>query len=181
MAEKQIQHSEDKSPYYWAIARMTLGVMFFWAFLDKLFGLGFATCKNVESGTVILLCEQSWLGGGSPTAGFLEFATRGPLAGLYQSLAGNAFIDTLFMTGLCLIGLALIAGVGIRIAVYSGVLLMAMMWSSMLPPENNPIIDEHIIYIIVLMGILSANSKQKWGLREVWKNQSIVQRFPILE
>ena len=37
-----------------------------------------------------------------------------------------------------------------KIATYTGSLLLLMMWLSLLPPSNNPIIDDHIIYILAL-------------------------------
>ena len=73
----------------WGLLRIMLGWIFLWPFLDKLFGWGFAT----EAG-------QGWLQGGSPTAGFLQFGTKGPLAEYFQSLAGQAWVDWLFMAGL---------------------------------------------------------------------------------
>lgn len=181
MATKKLIKNSDTSLYFWAAARIALGITFLWAFLDKLFGLGFSTCRDAKTDAISMMCEQAWIKGGSPTEGFLQYATKGPFAELYQSLAGNPLIDVLFMAGLCLIGSALILGVGIRIATISGSLLMLMMWSSMLLPENNPFVDDHIIYIIVLLGILSANKNQKWGLRDFWVKQSIVKRFPVIE
>ena len=100
---------------------------------------------------VSVLCERAWLEGGSPTSGFLKFATDGPFAAFYQGLAGNTFIDWLFMLGLLGIGTALLLGIGMRIAVVSGVLLLMMMWSASIPPENNPVFDEHIVYSLALI------------------------------
>lgn len=180
-SSKNTERSKDASLYAWAAARIILGVTFLWAFFDKLFGLGFSACRDPKTNAVAVLCDASWLRGGSPTSGFLQFATKGPLADFYKNLAGNQLIDILFMAGLALIGIALITGIGIRIATVSGVALVLMMWSSMLPPENNPLLDEHIIYAIVLLGILASNNNQKWGLRELWVKQSLVKRLPILE
>lgn len=181
MAKETKNNTKDKTAYYWAMARIALGLTFFWAFIDKLFGLGFATCRDAKTEAVTMMCEKAWVNGGSPTLGFLKFATKGPLSDFYQSLAGNPLIDILFMAGLGLIGLALILGIGIRIATISGVILMIMMWSAALLPENNPFIDEHIIYAIVLLGILSANKQQVWGYRKQWVNQSLVKKYPVLE
>jgi thiosulfate dehydrogenase [quinone] large subunit len=172
---------KNNAPYFLALARITLGFTFLWAFFDKLFGLGFATCRDPKTEVVTNMCSKAWINGGSPTAGFLKGATRGPFESFYQSLAGNGFIDVLFMAGLLLIGLALIAGIGMRIATISGTLLLLMMWSATLLPENNPVIDDHIIYSLVLLTLLAANSEQKWGLRGWWVNQSLVKRFPVLE
>jgi len=178
--KKQIK-TGDKSLYYWAVARISLGFIFFWAFLDKAFGLGFSTCRDAVSGAVETMCGKAWLAGGSPTEGFLQFGTKGPLAETFQAVAGNPVVDVLFIAGLGLIGLALILGIGIKVATISGSLLMLMMWSASLLPANNPILDEHIIYIIVLLGVLSANKNQKWGLGRAWTKQPLVKRLSILE
>jgi thiosulfate dehydrogenase [quinone] large subunit len=110
--------------YTLAMLRIGMGWIFFWAFLDKLFGLGFATEAS-----------KSWLSGNSPTTGFLKFATHGPFKPFFESLAGNPIVDWLFMLGLFGIGLALILGIGLKIATQTGSLLLFLMWASLLPPE----------------------------------------------
>src|SRR3989344_3561195 len=85
-----------KGFYGLALARIALGLIFFWAFIDKLFGLGFATKP-----------ENAWLAGGSPSTGFLSNAVHGPFAGLYNALSGVAIVDWLFMLGLLGLGVAL--------------------------------------------------------------------------
>ena len=123
--------------YVFALLRIALGLIFLWAFFDKLFGLNFATPS-----------ERAWIAGGSPTSGFLANAVHGPLKVFYNSLAGNPVVDWLFMLGLLFIGLSLVLGILTNIACYSGALLMLSMWSSLLPPDNHPFLDEHIIYLL---------------------------------
>ncbi|MBP6880874.1 hypothetical protein KBC31_04580 [Candidatus Saccharibacteria bacterium] len=168
-----------KANYAWALVRLSLGFIFMWAFLDKYFGLGFSTCRD-EAGVVAVACEKSVIAGGSATEGFLKFATDGPLAEFYQSLAGNWFIDLLFMAALLGLGIALLLGIGMRIATISGVLLMLMMWSSTLLPENNPIIDEHIVYIFALVGLLLVNDQQQLGIGKWWSQTKLVKNYPFL-
>ena len=175
------QSRSDKSPYAWAALRISLGAVFLWAFADKLLGLGFATCRDAGTNAVTTFCDKAWIGGGSPTSGFLEHATKGPFADFYQSLAGNGLVDVLFMAGLLLIGLALVSGAGVKIATAGGVVLMAMMWSAVLPPENNPVLDDHVVYALVLIGLNLSNGTQQWGLRGWWIKQSLVKRFSVLE
>lgn len=168
----------------WAVLRILIGIIFLWAFMDKMIGLGYATCRTVDpqtkQETVQVLCEKSVAEGGSPTTGFLSFATKGPLKEFYSGLAGNAIVDFLFMAGLGLIGICLILGIGVKIAAVSGILMMLMMWSAVLPGENNPLIDDHIIYSVVLLGILLVNKSQVWGLGQWWQKQSLVKNYPIL-
>jgi thiosulfate dehydrogenase [quinone] large subunit len=162
------------------LARISLGLVFLWAFFDKLFGLGFATCHAAKTDTVQALCSQAWIKGGSPTAGFLEHATKGPLADFYQALAGHAVIDWLFMLALLLIGVALLLGIAMRLAVVFGSLLLLMMWSASLPPTNHPVIDEHIVYVFLLLSLPASNTRQRLSFGRWWGKQKFVQRFPFL-
>ncbi len=143
--------------YVWIALRIGMGWLFLWPFLDKLFGLGFTTSP-----------EDAWIAGGSPTLGYLKFGTSGPLAPLFQSLAGNPVVDWLFMLGLLFIGLALLSGIAVNIASYSGAVLVLSMWLSYLPPEHNPILDEHIIYLIILIGLARVKAGQWVGLGKWW-------------
>lgn len=172
---------QNRANYFWALTRIGIGLTLVWAFVDKLFGLGFATCRDPKTEVVATLCEKAWINGSSPTTGFLKFATKGPFVDLFHSLAGNSLVDALFMTGLLLIGVCLVLGIGMRIATLSGVLLFMMMWLAVLPPENNPFIDEHIIYSLILLGLLYSNEDQVWGLRGWWIKQRVVKRLPVLE
>ncbi|HUW42854.1 MAG TPA: hypothetical protein VMW02_01315 [Thermoplasmata archaeon] len=159
-----------KEQLAWIGLRLILGWMIFWAFLDKTFGLGYATTS-----------DYAWLAGGSPTSGYLGYATTGPLAGFYQSLAGNAVVDILFMLALIAIGIALILGIGMKIAGYSGAVLMVILWSTNLPPANNPIVDDHLVYFILLLALTTVKAGQWLGLGKWWITTPLVKKFPILE
>jgi thiosulfate dehydrogenase [quinone] large subunit len=156
--------------YTAAVVRIGLGFVFLWAFVDKLFGLGFATeAKN------------AWVNGGSPTKGFLSFGTRGPLADFYQTFAGATLADALFMVGLLGIGLALVAGIGLRVAAAAGSSLLVLMWSAALLPENNPFLDDHLVYAgtLVLLALLGAG--RTLGLGQVWARTPLVRSAPWLK
>ena len=175
-----LSSSQDKLFNTIGILRIALGSIFLWSFFDKLFGLGFATCRDAATGTISPFCSDAWIQGASPTAGFLQFATSGPLQSLFQSMTGNFIVDWLFMLGLLLIGTALILGIGITVATISGIVFMLSLWLSMLLPENHPIVDEHIIYILSLITIFYANDHQQLGLGAWWNRQKIVQKYPLL-
>jgi thiosulfate dehydrogenase [quinone] large subunit len=154
----------------WGISRILLGWLFFWSFFDKLFGLGFSTSS-----------AQSWLNGGSPTAGYLKYATSGIFSGFYDSLAGNQIVDILFMFALLALGAALILGIGSRLATYGGTLLLLMLWSTNIPPVQNPLIDEHIIFIALLWGLWLVKAGRMYGMGEWWSKTALVKRLPFLE
>jgi len=154
----------------WGASRILLGWLFLWSFLDKLFGLGYSTSA-----------AQSWLNGGSPTAGYLKYGTSGIFSGFYNGIAGNQIVDILFMFALLALGLALILGIGSRLATYGGTLLLLMLWSTNLPPVQNPLIDEHIIFIGLLWGLLWTKAGRMYGIGEWWSKTTLVKRFHFLE
>lgn len=154
---------------YLALLRIALGSIFLWAFFDKLIGLGHAT-----------LPEKAWLAGGSPTTGFLKGAA-GSFAPLFNGLAGQMWVDWLFMVGLLGIGLALILGIGMRIATYTGSLLLILMYLAVFPPKTNPVVDDHIIYILILFVLYSANAGTILGFGKSWAKSKLVKQYPILQ
>ena len=159
-----------KARYVLAVTRFALGWTFLWAFLDKTFGLGFATAT-----------EDAWVNGGSPTFGFLNFATEGKVfQDFFAGMAGPVS-DWLFMAGLLGLGVALIAGIGMRIAAATGTLLLTLMWAASLRLENNPFMDDHIVYALVLIALAIFGAGRTWGLGRRWEQTKLVQRFPILK
>jgi thiosulfate dehydrogenase (quinone) large subunit len=155
--------------YVWAVTRLALGWVFLWAFLDKTFGLGNETAS-----------EAAWVNGGSPTEGFLANAPTGPFKDIYNDIAGAAWADWLFMIGLAALGVALIAGIGMRIAAVAGTVLLVLMWAAVLPPDNNPFIDDHLIYALVLVGLALINAGDVLGFGRWWSKTELVGRYPIL-
>lgn len=152
-----------------AATRIALGWVFLWAFVDKTFGLGFGTEP-----------AKAWIDGGSPTFGFLNFATRGPFAEIFQAIAGHPVVDVLFMAGLLAIGVALTLGVGMRLAALGASLMMALMYLAALPPENNPLIDDHIVYALVVWILPLVRAGEVFGLGRWWKDKKLVRDHPWL-
>ncbi|WP_028278512.1 membrane protein [Arthrobacter sp. H5] len=139
-----------------ALLRILLGITFLWAFLDKTFGLGFATPP-----------EKSWLSGTSPAGGYLG-SLEGPLAEAFRPLMGQPWVDWTFMLGLMLLGCALVLGVALRGAAVGGSLLLGLLWLTSLPLRNNPVIDEHVIYAVALWALATARSGKVCGL--LWRS-----------
>ena len=146
-----------------SILRIVLGWTFLWAFLDKLFGLGYATPS-----------ERSWLNGGSPTRGFLENSATGPFDDLYRNIAGATWADWLFMIGLLGIGVALTLGIAMRIAAVSAAILYLLMWTVALPPANNPLFDEHVIGALAALLVALVGAGHWFGLGDWWERLPVV-------
>ncbi|WP_430868838.1 hypothetical protein [Demequina aurantiaca] len=164
------------------VTRILIGFTFLWAFLDKAFGLGFATCSDRETGAITVNCDASWINGGRITEGYLG-SSSGPFAEFFQTLGGQAWTDWFFMLGLLGIGLALMLGIGTRVAMVAGPLMLVMMyvshaWPGAVQNANNPFVDEHIIYSVAIIAIviLEARYIQKIGFGEPWKRLPIVQK-----
>jgi thiosulfate dehydrogenase [quinone] large subunit len=84
------------------------------------------------------------------------------------------------MLGLLTIGVALILGVFVNLAAAGGALLLVMMWTAVLPPENNPFMDDHLIYALTL-GLLASLGAGRWlGLGRKWEQTALVQKVPVL-
>ena len=147
------------------LTRLSLGWVFLWAFVDKTFGLGHETASN-----------DSWLNGGSPTEGFLLHGTSGPFAHMFDSVAGAGWLDAVFMLGLLGVGLAMILGVGMRIAAAAGTLMMAFMWLVTLWPESNPFMDDHWMIALVLIVTAVTGAGRYYGLGGMWAQLPAVRR-----
>jgi thiosulfate dehydrogenase [quinone] large subunit len=159
-----------------AFFRISLGFVFLWAFLDKTFGWGFATTA-----------ERAWINGGSPTKGFLSSVAVGPFEDVFHSIAGDPWTNWLFMLGLLGIGVALIAGIGLRIAAGAATLMMALMWiaewplarhtsSGELTSSTNPITDYHFMYAVGAIVVAATYAGHTWGLGRWWASLPFVQR-----
>lgn len=145
-----------------AALRVVVGFYFLWAFIDKLFGLGYTTPA-----------ERAWLNGGSPTTGFLTNA-GGPFASFFQSLSGTGWVDWLFMAGLLGIGLAVLLGMGLKIAAIAGTVLLAMMYLANFPIGQagegftNPVVDSHWIEALSLIIFAATRAGDVLGLGKPW-------------
>jgi len=159
-----------------AVLRISTGFVFLWAFLDKTFGWGYSTPS-----------AKAWINGGSPTKGFLSSVDVGPFQGTFHSIAGTPVANWLFMLGLLGIGVALIAGIGMRIAAGAAVLMMAMMWLAEYPlaqhtsagkasGSTNPITDYHFVYAVGTVVLALTYAGHTWGLGRWWAQLPFVQK-----
>lgn len=157
-----------------AVLRVATGFIFFWAAVDKTFGWHYSTAG-----------EKAWIHGNSPASGFLGSIDQGPLASVFNNMAGVTVVDILFMLGMFAVGVAVIAGVAMRVAAVSGALIMAMMWLAEWPlaqmtnageatGSTNPIVDYHVIYALVLFTLVAVSAGKTWGLGNVWEKLPVV-------
>ncbi|WP_295698497.1 DoxX family membrane protein [Lapillicoccus sp.] len=157
-----------------AALRISTGFLFLWAFLDKTFGLNYATPS-----------AKAWIHGGSPTNGFLKGVAVGPFESTAHAIAGTWWADWIFMLGLLGIGVALMAGIAMRIAAVSGVVMLAGMWLATYPlarfdstgaatSSTDPFVDEHLTEALVLIVLAATCAGTTWGLGRMWARLPLV-------
>jgi thiosulfate dehydrogenase [quinone] large subunit len=161
-------------PYALAGLRLVTGFVFLWAFLDKMFGFGYATPSG-----------KGWIDGGSPTKGFLGGVAAGPMESTFHSWAGAGWADWLFMAGLLGLGLALIGGIALRVSAVAGTVMMGLMWVAEWPPARhlsdgspsmsvNPFVDYHLVYAAVLIALALASAGDTLGVGRLWAKLPVV-------
>lgn len=151
-----------------AVLRLATGFIFLWAFLDKTFGLGFSTPP-----------KSSWMNGGTPSQGFLKSpAVSGPLKGFFAAIASPT-TDILFMLAMLAVGIAVMAGIGLRVSAVAGTVVLLFMYLAEWPftpnaASTNPLVDYHIIYALALIVIAFLSAGDTWGFGRAWKRLSLV-------
>ena len=123
-----------------AIMRIVVGFFFLWTFLDKTFGLGFSTPR-----------QMAWINGGQPAQGFIKgVAVNSPFGGAFELLA-NPIDDWLFMGGMLGVDIALTLGIGLKVSAIAASALMVSLYLALWPigtggTENaatNPLVNLH--------------------------------------
>ena len=153
------------------LARLMVGFTFLWAFLDKTFGLGFSTPA-----------AGSWLQGGSPTSGFLGGSIAGgnPFADVWAVfLAISPVTDVLFMLGLLGVGLALMLGIGTRVAAVSGAAMYTLMYLAAFPMSTNPLYDTHLLLAVAVLAMAGLAAGDHLGLGKPWNRLVKGNRFLV--
>ena len=108
-------------------------------------------------------------------AGYLKGAKT--FTGFYQWLLSPDILPTINFVnewGLALLGVSLIFGVFVRLSSVLGAVLMLLYYFVILdfPPPNafSYIVDEHVIYALVLIFCAATRAGRVWGL-ENWLSQ----------
>lgn len=85
------------------------------------------------------------------------------------------------MASMLLIGSALMLGILTRLAAMVGIAWMILFYTaSALWPENNPVIDDHVIYAVALAGIAVVAAGRHLGFGRRWESLPLVGRHPVL-
>ncbi len=109
-------------------------------------------------GGIVKVLDPEWT-----AAGFLQFAIPegNPFMDLWAGFAGSPAIDFLVPWGLTLTGLGLILGAFVRWNAFWGAVMMMFFWAASLhggiaeglPFEHGWVVDDHLIYALLLFGL----------------------------
>ncbi|MNC77700.1 hypothetical protein D3C75_1297340 [compost metagenome] len=75
------------------------------------------------------------------------------------------------------VGLAVVLGIGTRVASVAGTAIMLMMWVAEWPMQagsSNPVVDYHIVYALALVVFALTAAGDTWGLGRWWKSLPVV-------
>lgn len=112
-----------------------------------------------------------------------------PLAGTFAELSANAaLIDPLVVWSQVLIGVALLIGVLVRLAVFFGAVQLFMFWLASLqggllaglPVEHGWVVNSDIVYILLLFGIGAWGAGRVLGIDAMLEETAIVRNNPWL-
>jgi len=160
-----------------SLTRISIGFIFLWAFFDKLLSLGYSTGRTVaEDGTytIDLFSDKAWINGGHVTEGYLVYGgnPNSPFHEFFVNLGAQRWTDWIFMAGLLGIGFALMTGVGTKLAMVAGPVMLVFMYMTQMWPSTNPILDDHIIQALAIIGIVLVElGHQSIGFGTWWRKQ----------
>lgn len=134
----------------------------------------------LQAGLEKLLAPEGWT-----AAGYLANAVPpgNPLAGVWEMLAGQAWVDALNIWGQILIGIALITGTAVRFSAFWGALMMILYWLTALqggllqglPLEHGWVVDDHIVYAALLFGLGAFGAGRILGVDRWLENTQLVE------
>ncbi len=125
--------------------------------LMKTYSLWATFFLRVSIGWLLLYSGYEKLSSNFSAAGYLSHL-QGPFSSFFTFLAGNPIVDALVVSGEILIGICLILGVLVRLASFWGIVMMLLFYFSGYPYEHSFIVDDHIIYSLVLFYLMVSNS-----------------------
>ena len=85
------------------------------------------------------------------------------------------------MFGLLAVGTALMLGIASRLATIGMAIMMLMMYTLVLPPSDNILVDYHIVYICGILAIYWLGGFDRISLNGYWKELPVVKDYQILQ
>jgi thiosulfate dehydrogenase [quinone] large subunit len=132
-------------------------------------------------GGITKVLDPAWT-----AAGYLQNAIPegNPFMGLWQGFAGSPTIDFLVAWGLTLTGFGLIIGALVRWNAFWGAFIMVSFWaaalsgglSAGLPIEHGWVVDDHIVYAVLLFGLGAFGAGRILGVDAILERAELVRK-----
>jgi thiosulfate dehydrogenase [quinone] large subunit len=105
-----------------------------------------------------------------------------PFVGVWAVMANDWLwlIDPLNQWGLTLTGLALILGAFVRWSAFWGAVMMMFYWAASLPLAHAILIDDHVVYALLLFGLGAFGAGRILGLDSIIEEMEPFQSKPAL-
>ena|ERR1700674_931538 len=155
------------------LARVTVGWVFLYAGIEKLFGATpFTAAGFLKFGTIGTTADKVAAG-----------TIVNPTHAFWVTLAGNAtllpIVNTLVVFGEVAIGAALILGLATRFASVAGFLMMGLFWIAIWDFSHG-VVEYHSVLAIVTLALGIIGAGEFFGLDGIVERTSIVKRTPGL-
>ncbi len=158
--ESSFDYSETWVGYSLLTLRLVMGWTFFYAGITK-------------------VLDPAW-----SASGFLLNAVpeANPFGGVWATMANEWLwlVDPLNAWGLTLVGLALLVGVAVRFSAFWGAMIMLFYWAASLPLENGLVVDDHVVYALLLFGLGAFGAGRIFGVDEYLEDTAFVRNHPAL-
>jgi thiosulfate dehydrogenase [quinone] large subunit len=156
-----------------ALARVTVGWVFLYAGLEKLFGAEpFSAVGFLKFGTI-----------GTTSAQVAEGTIVNPTHDFWVALAGNGtlmpLVNFLVLFGELAIGVALILGIATRFASIMGALMMTLFWVAAWDFAFG-VVEYHSLLAIVTLAIGIIGAGEAYGFDAIVERTPVVKRIPQL-
>ena len=117
-----------------------------------LLGLRLVMGWTLFYGGVTKVLDPEWSAGGFLLHGIPE---GNPFTGLWTTIASDWLwlVDPLNAWGLTLAGLAIMLGAFLRWSAFWGAVMMLFYWLASFPLEHSFIVDDHVVYAVLLFGL----------------------------
>jgi thiosulfate dehydrogenase [quinone] large subunit len=163
-----------------ALLRITLGLVYLWAFVSQGFGITYTNSTTSSTGEVSygwhfdVDADAGWISSGfthSPTGPYVD-KTHGPLSFIPKDLP-TGLDDLGWMFAIGGLGVALTLGICMGIAGWGGFLLNILLWFSSFPPTSNPVFDAtHTTLALALLLLMYLHAGDRWGLGRWWRRHT---------
>ena len=155
--------------YLLAGIRIALGWVFLWAFLDKLFGLGHATPTARPGSTAAAPPRASSAAPRARSAASSRHRRQrlGRRLFMLRPAGHRRRADR--------------SASAMRFAAIAGALLLVLMWTAVLPPANNPFMDDHLIYAAILIVLALLGAGNTLGFGKAWSATPLVRNATWLK